>query len=281
MKTCHSIAKRQHSRCSASLYPSPRASKLGVWCGALGKRVITSVKHTAQGETRLSALEAVVNDESRRSDTVREGLPPAHTLAHRHPLENTRLPFELHQWPYKHLFMPGWLVTQEEPEAPWQITHRRWNEAEWGHDVTSLWEREETADGQWRLEIQYAPLLDPLDHFTSVNRRCTGGCLPVYVHLTKAKCIIVHVFQILKASFSVNFLLWLRRNNDFITILIAHPFQNPSFMLPPFHSTNFFWNFFSNQVLKSLEAIGNPKIITQLPSFHPYANGKSNTSSGL
>lgn len=80
MNTCHSIAKRQHSfkRCSPSLYPSPRASKLGVWCGALGKRVITSVKHTAQGETRLSTLEAVVNDESRRSDTVRKGLPPAH-----------------------------------------------------------------------------------------------------------------------------------------------------------------------------------------------------------
>lgn len=77
------------------LHASPQASKLCVWCTAQGERIITSVKQTTEEETRLSALEGVVNDESWHGDTVWGGclsLSCSHT-------KHTFLR-ELHHWRY-------------------------------------------------------------------------------------------------------------------------------------------------------------------------------------
>lgn len=77
-----------HSNTVLCLYPSPQALKVYVWCGAPGSRVITSVKQTAQGDTRPSALEGVVNDELQFGDKVRRGCLSL-ALAHKPPVENT------------------------------------------------------------------------------------------------------------------------------------------------------------------------------------------------
>lgn len=185
MKTClfaiQSPRGYTHSNTVLCLYPSPQASKLCVWRGAQGDRVITSVKQTSQGETRLSALEGVVNDESWYSDTVMGGCLSL-MLAHRHPLSYIT----------DHMIssMTAWLVTNEECG---KIIYGCWKKVKRGHDVTmwsefSLWEWEEASDGQWLLEIDRDPLEEDilmycrypywiLDHFTAYSKMGLYCCL--------------------------------------------------------------------------------------------------------
>lgn len=122
-----------HSNTVLCLYPSPQALKLYVWCGAPGSRVITSVKQTAQGETRPSALEGVVNDELQFGDKVRKG---SLALAHRNPVENT-------------LSCLNYIT--DHMIADWFVTNgKMWTPCE-GSCMGV--ERERASDGQLLLEI--------------------------------------------------------------------------------------------------------------------------------
>lgn len=196
---CLSPRGYTHSNTVLCLYPSPQASKLCVWCGAQGDRVITSVKQTSQGETRLSAL-GVVNDESWYSDTVMGGCLSL-MLAHRHLLENTR---SCLSYITDHMisFMTAWLVTNEECG---KIIYGCWKKVKkrtWCDNVVRVFSLGVRGGFWWSVTVRnrqgpperrhfdvlQVPVLDSLDHFTAYSKMWLYCCLR-YMPQDKCRCL--------------------------------------------------------------------------------------------